>query len=165
MSPPNAPGVPGTKLPPAKREERRPPMSNPPPAESPPQPPAFRHARSSSQHDVQAETADDRPSMVEFQQAVHAQFGKASFSGPAWVFLILLVVVLLAVIIYLLATRAQPVAANCATIDQVRAVDTKVDTLSTSFSTLTEKVITDNQRMHNDFVQLELRLIERQQPK
>lgn len=118
-------------------------------------------ARQPSQRDIRAEAeqADDRPSVVEFERAVHARYGKASYSGPAWVLLLLLGLAMLGVIIYLLATRAQPVAANCATIDQQRATDSKVDALSTSFSALTEKVITDNQRMHNDFVQLELNVI------
>jgi hypothetical protein len=128
VSPPSAPGIPGTRLPPAAA--KRPRISNPPPAEAA----------------VQIEEADDRPSVVEFQRAVHAQYGNAQFHGPAWVLIAVLLVAALAVIVYLLATRpSAPTAANqCLTKDQFEAsmrerderTSRRFDTLETDTSYL-----------------------------
>ena len=82
---------------------------------------------------------------AEFNQAVHAKYGKGSFSGPAWAFLVGLLLIACVAIIYL-ATRKQEVApsAQCLTKDQFDAsmrerderVSRRFDTLETDTSYL-----------------------------
>lgn len=78
--------------------EYRPRPSNPPPAELPLPPPSYRRepvednppmarprARQPSRPEaVEVEDADDRPSVIEFKQAVHVQHGKLRIVVP-WV--------------------------------------------------------------------------------
>ena len=90
MAPPHTPGIPGQKLPP------------PPPVREELDPGANRR-----RHDSRAELESEPPSAAEprveidpsfrsqrseteaFQRDVHANYGKASFRGPAWVFVII----------------------------------------------------------------------------
>lgn len=66
------PGIPGMRLPkPAQEVVARP------------------RANSHGDSEAPVEVEDDRPSTVEFDRAVHAKYGKGSFSGPAWVFLVI----------------------------------------------------------------------------
>jgi hypothetical protein len=99
VSPPNAPGVPGTKLPQATQEIVR--------------------KRANSHADSEPpESEADRQSLVDFNEAVHARVGKASFHGPAWALLVTLFVGMLGGIVYL-ATRhqEQQMPAQCLTKD------------------------------------------------
>lgn len=175
MAPPNAPGVPGMRLPPpaareetrqreptrrgmpAPERETRPPMSNPPPEDGPPL--ARPRARQSSQRDVSFEVdPEDRPSVVEFQREVRAKYGKASFSGPAWAFLALLVVGLLGVVIYLLARRPETPAqsAQCLTKEQFdESMRIRDERLARRFDTL---------ETDTSYLKVALRLLQDRQP-
>jgi hypothetical protein len=157
MSPPDKPGIPQrfrrpiveavtataphTPVPP--RAEQRPAFANPQPQ---PQP--------------EIENADDRPSVVEFQREVHAGYGGAQFRGPAWLLILILLIAALGLIIYLLATRGQPVAVDCASKESVTALGADIEKLNTRFTALTEKVIADSERQHNDLIDLKLKVIE-----
>lgn len=112
MSPPDKPGIP--------ERFRRGVVEDVVTATGPHTPVPPRDRQPSRPETVEVEMADDRPSVVEFQRAVHAKYGKASFSGPAWVFLILAVFGALGVIIYQLARRPEASAQSmqCLTKDQ-----------------------------------------------
>lgn len=54
---------------------------------------------------------------------------------------------------------------DCASRESVTALDGKLEQLNTRFSALTEKVIADSERQHNDIVDLKLRLVEQNRNK
>jgi hypothetical protein len=147
---------------PAQASEQRPPMSNPPLEDGPPL--ARPRARQASQREREVSfEADvgDRPSRVEqeeFGRAVHAKYGKASFSGPAWVFLALLGVGLLGVNIYLFARRpeAPPQSAQCLTKDQFEeSMRIRDERTSRRFDTL---------ETDTSYLKVALRLLQDRQP-
>lgn len=91
---------------------------------------------------------EESPSLVEaaeFNRDVHANYGKASFKGPAWAFLVGLLLLSCGAIVYL-ATRKQETATptQCLTKDQFDAsmrerderVSRRFDTLETDTSYL-----------------------------
>lgn len=74
MSPPNTPGVPGTKLPQATQEIVR------------------KRANSHGDSEPPIEIDEDEPqrnSVAEFGTEVQANYGKNKFAGPAWALLVL----------------------------------------------------------------------------
>jgi len=62
-------------------------------------------------------------------------------------------------------TRGPGAPVDCASKDSVATLDRRVEQLATSFSALTEKVIADNERMHNDMVDLKLKMVEQNRNK
>lgn len=143
---------------PAPPSERRPAISNPPPAEE--ATPRRRHHPHHEDEDIEE---GERPSVVDFQRRVRegevsAKYGKASFAGPAWAFVVLLVVGMLGAILYFVAKHQDAVPQNAATKNDVAAVDAKCESLHTDLAALAAKVNADSERQHNDMELLKLKV-------
>lgn len=92
----------------------------------------------------------ERPSMVEFQREVKARLGRAQFSGPAWVFVLVLIVGLLVANVYFSAKRGD-VPQNAATKDDVTRVEAKCDALRNDLGNLAATMNQNADRQHNEW--------------
>lgn len=106
--------------------------------------------------EVDRETQSDAATVKSFHQS-------SSVAVPVVVLTTLITAVASVCGTYFATRNTTPV--DCASRESVIALDGKLEQLNTRFSALTEKVIADSERQHNDLVDLKLKVIEQNRNK